>query len=299
MKIIVAGGTGLVGSHLIPMLMEKGHEIVVLTTQTKPAARPFRQQHWDPTKNTLSKEILSGTDVVINLAGFSIANRWTSENKQRMIDSRVQSTQTLVEAFDAADQSVGLWIGASASGYYVPGDSPRVETDGSADDFLGKLTAAWESCNTTIGRKAQRHLIMRIPVVLAKEDGALKQMLPLYRFGLGAPVGTGQQKMTWIHVDDLARFIVYAIETPSVSGVYNVSSPDVVTNKEFSAKLAKALHRPHFLPTVPAWALRMLYGEMATLVLQGRNLNNTKLRQSGFQLQYPQLELSLQHLLAH
>lgn len=145
---------------------------------------------------------------------------------------------------------------------------------------------------------AQRHLLMRIPVVLAKEDGALKQMLPLYRLGLGAPVGTGEQKMTWIDVDDLARFIDFAIENPSISGIYNVASPEVLTNKAFSSQLAKALGRPHFLPTVPAWALRILYGEMATLVLQGRNLDTTKLRQTKFQLNYPTIEKSLKHLLA-
>jgi uncharacterized protein len=299
MKIVVAGGSGLVGSHLIPILMQKGHEVVVLTTQTKPSQQPYQQEYWDPSRAILSSEILMDTDVVINLAGYSIANRWTPENKQKMVDSRVQSTQTLVRGFLAIQKTIKLWIGASASGYYVPGDSPRSEKDSPATDFLGKLTATWENCNFAIGSLAKRQLIMRIPVVLAKEDGAIRQMLPLYRLGLGAPVGSGHQKMTWIHVDDLARFIDFTIDNSSINGIYNIGSSEIVTNKTFSSKLAKVLRRPHFLPCVPGWALHLLYGEMATLVLQSRNLNTDKFQQSGFQLLYPTIDESLNHLLAN
>jgi len=298
MKILIAGGSGLVGSHLVPMLMSKGHEVFILTTKKNFGAKPYHQLYWDPKKGHLPKEALKDTHVVINLAGYSIANRWTATNKQLMIDSRLDSTATLVRAFKEINQPVELWLGASASGFYEASNEPKKENDIAATDFLGHLTSNWEQANNEIGHLAKRKVILRIPVVLASEDGALKKMLPLYKNGLGAPVGNGRQSTTWIHVDDLARFIVFSIEEKHIDGTYNIGSTEVVSNKEFSEHLSKALGKPHFLPPVPAFVIKLLYGEMAALVLQGRHLNTDKFQSTGFQLRYPTLNQSLAHLLA-
>jgi uncharacterized protein len=297
MKIILAGGSGLVGSRLIPLLMAEGHEVVVLTTKKTFAPQSYAQYHWNPLQKIVPQEAIAGSDVVVNLAGFSVANPWTPSNKSEMISSRIQTTDALVQAFRTQTHHVKLWIGASASGYYEHGNESRVETDPSSDDFLGKLTSAWEICNQRIGSLAERVVLMRLPVILSKEGGALQKMLPLYRMGIGAPVGNGHQMMSWIHVDDVARFIVFALQQNHVNGIYNVVAPEETDNRGFSKMLAQTLKRPHILPAVPSWILKMMYGEMSKLVLQGRNLNSQKILASGFQFAYPTLQSTLSNLL--
>jgi uncharacterized protein (TIGR01777 family) len=297
MKIILAGGSGLVGSRLIPLLMAEGHEVVVLTTKKTFAPKSYAQFHWNPLQKIFPQEAIVGTDVVVNLAGFSVANPWTPSNKSEMISSRIQTTDALVQAFHTSAHHVKLWIGASASGFYVHGNEARLETDPSSDDFLGKLTSAWEICNQRIGSHAERLVLMRLPVILAKEAGALQKMLPLYRMGLGAPVGQGNQMMSWVHVDDVAHFILYAIHNVNVQGIYNVSAPEEIDNRAFSKILAHTLKRPHILPAVPAWILKMMFGEMSKLVLQGRNLNSHKILATGFQFTYASLQSALSNLL--
>jgi uncharacterized protein len=299
MKIIVAGGSGLVGTKLLPQLHAQGHEIVLLTTQKKLQHPYCTVSYWDPRNGIIDSRLLVGADAVINLAGYTISAKWTDENKDKMVESRLESTATLVKAFADSNKNVGVWIGASASGYYVPGQDLRKENDAPAADFLGQLTSSWEKQNYKILPKADRVVLMRLSVILDKNGGALAKMAPIYRAGFGAPLGDGQQMMSWIHIDDVVSFICFALENRRVKDIYNLASPEVIPQKTFSKALAKALHRPHFLPPVPRFVIRLIFGEMAQLVLEGRHLCSDKIQQSGFRFKYAHIDSALAHLYAH
>lgn len=300
MKIIISGGSGLVGSHLIPKLLQRGHSIVNLTTKRNSASSKsnnFSESYWSPSEGKIDHTIFDGADAVINLAGFSVSNRWTDDNRKKMINSRIQSTDLLVKAIIDNEVPVKTFITASASGFYASSEKLLSEDENKGVGFLPDLTAEWEKASEMLTRHNVRRVALRIGVVLAKEDGALVKMLPFFKMGLGSAVGSGKQWMSWIHIDDLCNMFIYALDNNNLEGIYNAASPNPSTNKEFSAELAKALGKPFFLPAVPEFALKIAFGEMASMLLESRKLSSRKIENTGFKFTYPAIGAALKQIL--
>ncbi len=277
MKIAIAGGTGFIGRALVQALASAGHDVVVLPRQ----------------RDTLGA---LSPDAVVNLAGENLAQRWTSEAKQRIVESRVEGTRRLVTLAREAG-TVRTFVSASAIGYYGDrGAEPLTEASAPGDDFLARLCREWEEAARPAADGGMRSVILRIGVVLHPEGGALGKMLPLFRAGLGGRFGSGEQYMSWVHRGDVVRLIRFVLENEQVSGPFNATAPEPVTNRAFTRALARSLGRPALLP-VPAFALRAAMGEMASTVLGGQRVLPERALKSGFTFEYPALEQALSDLL--
>ncbi|MCB9446831.1 MAG: TIGR01777 family protein [Flavobacteriales bacterium] len=299
MNILIAGGTGLIGRHLAVQLHASEHQVFGLSRQPK-AIPPFtRMFAWDPDRHIIDQDATTNIDVVINLAGKSLSdNRWTNANQQEMINSRVNATLTLYEALKANDSKPSLYIGASAVGYY-PTENPQanhVETDPPSDKFLGQCCVQWEEAHATVSSLGIRSAIFRIGVVLSKEGGAFPLLYKPVKLGLGAALGTGRQVLPWIHIDDLCRMLSWPINNTRVHGTYNAASPNPTTQLEFSRALAKVAGKPHFLPAVPAFLLKIVLGRKAVIVLEGSSVSCAKCLTDGFTFVHTDLEESCQNL---
>jgi uncharacterized protein len=297
MKIIVAGGSGLVGSKLMPKLIAKGHEVINLTTNKSAVSRNgVNQSFWNPSEGLVSLVQFENADAVVNLAGFNVANRWTSANKKAMIESRLQSTNLLVKAIQSSTHGPKIFVSASAVGIYPSSLELQDESAKAATGFLADLTHQWEEASAPLSTSVRR-VVLRIGVVLDQKEGALAKMLPIYKLGMGSATGTGKQMMSWIHAEDLANAFLFALESNNMNGIYNATAPHPVSNKAFSVELAHQLGKPHFLPTVPGFALKLLFGEMATMLLNSQNISCTKLLQAGFKFQFENLQDALSNIL--
>jgi uncharacterized protein (TIGR01777 family) len=266
MNIVIAGGTGFLGRPLVAALVERGHDVVVLTRgQAAPQGRPVT---WNPAQppGAWAAEI-DGADAVVNLTGESIAaSRWTESRKHELVTSRVQPTRRLADAILAATNPPRVFVNQSAIGYYgALGDEVVTEQDPAGDDFLAKLCMQWEA-EAQRADSVTRTVRTRTSLVLERGGGALAPMMLPFRMGLGGPVGSGRQYWPWIHRRDWVELISWAIETPQVQGPINATAPNPVTSAEFARSLGRALHRPAILPA-PAFALRVLFGEMADVAL--------------------------------
>ena len=277
MRIVLSGGTGFLGRPLAAALTAAGHRTVVL---------PRAQTGW-------GNEI-DGAGAVVNLAGEPIAaRRWSDGHKARILDSRLQVTRTIVNAIRDAASPPAVFISGSAVGYYGPLRDEIVTEDAPpGSDFLASVCAQWEAEAMRAAGRA-RVVCVRTGLALERDGGALPQMLPPFKFGVGGPVGSGRQYWPWIHRDDWIALVRWAIDTPSVTGPVNATAPSPVTNAEFARALGRALHRPAFMPA-PAFALRLLLGEMAdALLLSGQRAVPAKAQGLGFTFRYSQLDDAL------
>jgi uncharacterized protein (TIGR01777 family) len=288
MKILIIGSSGLIGSALIPYLQQQGFQVGRLL-------RYKQEQHpyWDVQANKFHLKAFFDADIIINLAGESIAEgRWTEKRKQQLIDSRIKTTELIVEHFQ--DNPPSLFINASAIGFY--GDRGGVivdETSQAGDDFVSKLAKQWETSCEAIQSDKTRLVKIRTGIVLSKQGGALAKMLPAFKLGAGGIIGSGKQFMSWIDINDLCSAIYYIIQQNSLSGAVNLVSPNAVTNQVFSKALSKQLKRPCLLP-LPAVAVKLLFGEMGKeLLLSSTHVKPTKLLEAGFQFEYQSIEKSL------
>jgi len=298
--ILLTGGSGFIGQQLVPTLLSAGHTITVFTRNPKKTSAIFQQQ-----VTTIDNlEGLSADDhfdAVINLAGEGIGDRrWTDSVKQQLRDSRLLTTASLVEYFKRANQKPAVFISGSAIGVYgLHGDEKLDEQATGDDSFSSKLCRDWEAQAAEAEALGIRCCYLRTGVVLGKNGGALSKMLPPFKMALGGPMGSGQQWMSWVHMDDLVNAIVYALETPSINGPINGTAPNPVTNKAFSKALGAALNRPAIIP-MPAFVLKLMMGEMAEeLLLSGQRVVPAKLTQSGFEFKYPQLDDALRDIIQH
>lgn len=298
MKILISGGSGLVGSHLINVLTQRGHQVINLSTRALQSNLPqVKHVQWNPEKNELDLSAFDGVDGVINLAGYNVANRWTEKNKALMISSRLNSTQLLVNSIKQLQHKPKVFVSASAVGIYNSSLALQTEEASPAQGFLADLTMQWELASLPLNQDLRR-CILRIGVVLDKHDGAIAKMLPFFNLGLGSATGSGNQYMSWIHLHDLANMFVYALENEHIVGTYNATAPSPVTNKEFSKSLAEALGKPFFFPAVPAFGMKLLFGEMATMLLNSQNISSKKILDAGFTFAYPELKPALHQLLS-
>lgn len=292
MQILITGGTGLIGSHLVPRLLETGHDITVVTRSPEAARGKF-----DP-RVTLWKGLndhanLDGFDAVINLAGEPIADkRWTEAQKQRLCQSRWQVTERLVEMFKASQTPPSVLISGSAAGYYGDlGEVVVTEDEPPHNEFTHKLCARWEQIACGAHSENTRVCLLRTGVVLAPKGGILAKLLPIFRLGLGGPIGSGRQYLAWIHVDDMANGILWLLNN-DLRGPFNMVSPYPVRNEQFSHSLGHVLNRPAFM-RVPAAAVKLMMGESAVLVLGGQRALPKRLEESGFGFRYFDLEEAL------
>ena len=294
MKIVLTGSSGFIGARLRAHLIERGHELVCLSRRA--AARPGWYA-WDPASGPPPQAALLGAGAVIHLAGEPVAQRWNAEIKRRILSSRVQGTHSLVHALGAMPVRPGVLVCASAIGYYGSrGDEILPESAAPGGDFLSEVCSAWERAAQAAAELGLRVVSPRSGVVLDPAGGALAQMLPLFRVGLGGPIAGGQAWTSWIHLNDLVRLIAWAVEHPAVCGPVNAVTPNPVRNEAFTRALGAALHRPAFFP-VPALALKLLYGEMAGVVLASQRVAPQRAVQSGFQFNWPELDAALGDLL--
>ena len=284
MKILVTGGSGLVGKALCARLGPE-HSVVALGRSNTPRT----PAEW--------AAAVSGCDAVVNLAGESIAGgRWTDERKKKIRDSRIDVTRGLVGGIAAAAQRPRVLVSTSAIGYYgARGDEVLDETAPPGDDFLARVCVEWEREAQAAAGLGVRVVCLRFGVVLARTGGALERMAAPFKAFLGGPVGSGEQWISWIHLDDLVRLIEHALHEAGVSGAINATAPEPKTNREFSRTLGAALSRPSWAP-VPAFVLRLALGEMAEMLLNGQRVVPAAADAHGFQFQYPTLEAALRQI---
>lgn len=296
MKVTIAGGSGFIGEAVVRELLSQGHDVAVLTRNPQKAdgGRPLL---WDgKTQGAWSKEAAS-SDVVINLAGENIGERWTEERKVRLIESRVGATRALVAAIATEPQRKRTFINASAIGFYGPrGDEILDETATRGEGFLADLAARWEK-EALAADTLARLVIFRFGVVLGSGGGALGKMLLPFKLGVGGRIGSGRQWFSWVALDDVTRAILWAIGDDSLRGVFNVTAPNPVTNADFTRALGRTLHRPAVLP-IPSAGLKILFGQMAgETLLSGQRVIPSRMSERGFRFVHDTVESALQRAL--
>src|SRR6266566_3882748 len=288
MKILIAGASGLVGSALVPKLKAEGAEATPLVR----SAAKSGEIEWHPNHGTIDGPALEGSDAVINLAGEGIANgRWTKEKKRRILDSRVNGTRLLSETMANLSRKPVTFINASAVGFYGSrGDELVDEKSGPGEGFLAGVCRQWESATARAEQAGIRVVKLRFGVILAKDGGIMGSILGPFKLGLGGKIGSGEQVMSWLAIDDVVAAISFILQNESLRGPVNVVAPHPVTNKEFTKTLGRVLSRPTFM-TMPAFAARLAFGEMADeMMLSSTRVAPTVLKDAGFKFQYPELE---------
>ncbi|OYT75935.1 MAG: TIGR01777 family protein [Armatimonadetes bacterium JP3_11] len=301
MKIVIAGGTGFIGKAMVRAWAPEHH--LVILTRAPERAQPqlpagVRALGWDG--ETLGDWVqqLEGAGALINLAGESIAQRWTPAVKQRLWDSRVKTTALLTQAVQQLQSPPRVMLQASAIGIYD--QNPRTTCDESCppgSGFLAELGKAWESAAQPVQERGVRLCLMRFGVVLGEGGGALERMLTPFKLGMGGPLGSGQQWLSWVHIEDVVGAAAFLMERDDLSGAFNFTAPNPVTMNEFAKTLGKVLLRPSFV-RAPAFALRLVLGEGADALLQGSRVLPKRLLEAGYEFLYPHLEDALRRLLA-
>ncbi len=297
MKILISGASGLLGTHLIPTLTAKGHKVFKLVRKAPKSADEIQ---WDAEKGFADEEKakLEGFDAVIHLAGENIAAaNWSQEQKKRLRDSRVVGTQVLVDSLKSLQNPPKIVVSASAEGFYGrnTGDTILTEDSPKGEGFLADLCVDWEA-ESSKAEDFARVVMLRISVVLTKDGGAIEKMLTPFKFGVGGVLGSGKQWFPWITIDDIIGVIHFVLEN-EISGAVNTTSPNPVTNYEFTKTLGKVLNRPTILP-VPEFAIKLMFGEMGEmLLLKGCRVVPKRLQELGFKFKFEQLEDALQHVL--
>ena len=303
MRVVITGGSGLIGSALARDLGAAGHDVVVLTRDTAKVRLPagVRAAQWDGKTAAGWGSLLDGGTAIVHLAGESIAaGRWTADKKRRIRDSRVESGKAVLQAIREAREKPKALLQGSAVGYYGPrGDEVLTEDAPPGDDFLAQVCKEWEASTAEVETLGVRRAVLRTGVVLASAGGALPKMTLPFKLMAGGPLGSGRQWVPWIHIDDevgAIRFLLERDDPDGARGPFNLTAPNPVTNQELTRLLARVLHRPGFLPA-PSFGLRILLGEMADILLHGQRAVPTHLLGLGYAFRFPEAEAALRQLL--
>lgn len=299
MRILITGGTGMIGRALAKMLLAEKYSVWALTRSPQKAYLPegVEPVGWDGRTPNGWQDLISQIDVIINLAGENLAGGlWTKERKRQILESRVSAGRAVAEAIRMSSLKPKVLIQASGIGYYGPhGDEPVTEVDLPGNDFLADVCQVWEASSQLVEELGVRRVVIRSAVVLTVDEGILPLMTLPIRFFIGGPLGNGLQGVPWIHIDDEVAAIRFLIENEKACGAFNLVAPGVVSNADFNLTLTKVLQRPYWLP-VPSFALRLVLGEMSTLVVDGQFAQPKRLIGLGYQFRFEKLENALSEL---
>jgi uncharacterized protein (TIGR01777 family) len=299
MRVLITGATGLIGRRVISALNQRGDSVVALSRSQMSAQEKLDADvevvEWaQPTSSPAPVAALAGADAVIHLLGEPVAQRWTSQAQARIRDSRVLGTRNLVAGLRAVPEAErpAVLVSQSATGFYGPRDATTLDESAPAGhDFLADVVVGWER-EAEAAQDMTRVVCTRTGVVLAPQGGALDKMLPFFRLGVGGPVAGGQQYIPWIHVDDVVGALLRAMDDPALHGPVNLTAPAPATNRDLSLALGRALHRPAFWP-IPGAAVKLLFGDMATIVLTGQRAVPAQLEAAGYPFVFPDLDGAL------
>lgn len=298
MRITLSGATGFLGRHLVERLSKEGHSVCLLTRRPLTGLPSGVETFiWNPPRVEPAPEAFESSDAVIHLAGATVNQRWTEESKKLLRSSRLDSTRSLVQALSTLSRRPGLLLSASATGFYGNrGEEILTEDSSAGEGFLADLSVDWEREANLARSLGMRVQCLRTGVVLGNDGGALRSMLPVFRLGMGGRLGGGQQWMSWIHLEDWVGSVLHLLQNNVPSGPFNLTAPQPVRNAEFTIALGKALHRPAFL-IVPELALKLLLGEMSSLLLGSQRVSPPAILKAGYEFRYPVLESGLRSLL--
>ncbi len=297
-RVLIGGGSGLIGQHLSELLVREGYEVSHLS-RSKQGAHRFPTYQWDAQAQTIDDEAILQADYVINLAGAGIADaRWTDRRKKLIIDSRTETTRLLKNSFERLDHFPRAYLSASAVGYYGDRGAQMLhEDDPPGTGFLSESCILWENAISEVATVVPRTVVLRTGIALSTRGGALEKMLlPLKGF-ISTYFGDGSQYYSWIHIDDICRAYLHALRNEEIRGTFNGVAPLPVTNKELARALPAAAGKPALVLPAPAFAMRLVLGEMSHTVLDSARCSATKLQESGFEFTYPELQPALQDLL--
>jgi uncharacterized protein len=300
--VLITGGTGLLGTALRQVLLEKGYQVIVLTRKlpadTDPSS-PLQYALWNVEEQTIDTTAIARADMIIHLAGENLGGRrWTLKQKKKIVDSRVCSSRLLVDILASVSNKIKTVVSVSGIGWYgedrsAGGHHSFVETDPPANDFLGNVCKQWEESITPVTKQGIRLVKFRIGVVLSNKGGALKEFLKPLKWGIAAILGNGKQVISWIHIDDVVSLFVAALKNEKMNGVYNAVAPSPVSNRDLVIKLAKS-RKKFFIPVrVPAFILKWVVGEMSKEVLKSTTVSCSKITDTGFQFRFPSIEQAL------
>lgn len=299
--ILITGGTGLVGSALTKLLVAKGNQVIILTRKAKPAEGAVSYAEWDPAKGSIDLKALQAADCIVHLAGANVGEkRWTKKRKQEIVDSRVQSGELIAKALQSNPNKVRSVISASAIGWY--GDDKQrpkdksyfTENDPADSAYLGETCRKWEEAIQPVSALGKRLVILRTGIVLSPEGGALPSFEKPIKMGIASILGSGRQVISWIHIDDIARLYLYAIENENIQGIFNAVAPQPVTNENLVITLAKQMKGKFYIPiNVPSFLLKIILGEMSIEVLKSATVSSAKISKNGFQFLHPTIENAL------
>ena len=302
MKIFMTGGTGFVGTTLTEKLTQEKHQVTILTralgeNRTLPQGATYLQG--DPTEKGAWQESVVEHEVIINLAGASIFRRWSEAAKEVIRESRIHTTQNLVEALAARKEKETLLLSTSAIGYYgLHEDEELTEESPAGDNFLASLAQDWEAEALKAEAFGTRVVLPRFGIILGKHGGALGQMVPLFNLWLGSSLGSGEQWFSWIHEEDLTAIYLHLIEEKAITGPINCTAPNPVRNMDLTRALGEVLGKPTFMPAVPGFMIRMVMGEFGSVLLEGQRVLPKRLLDAGFRFKFPKIKKALRDLLA-
>ena len=302
--VLITGGTGMIGSALTKALTEKAYKVIILTRKAKPSTGIVSYKEWDVAKGVIDRDSIAEADYIIHLAGANVADgRWTEKRKKEIVDSRVKSGELLVRSLKETPNKVKAVLSASAIGWYgpdpqVPNPAPFVETDKVDDSFLGATSKLWEASIQPVLEFDKRLVIFRIGIVLSNEGGAYAEFKKPLNFSAATILGNGKQVVSWIHIDDLVRLFIAAIENEKLTGIYNAVAPNPVTNKELIVEISKQRNKLYIPLHVPTFALKIALGEMSVEVLKSATVSSKKLEGTGFQFLYPTITNAVKNLSA-
>lgn len=286
--ILIAGGSGLIGQSLKQHFEILSYNVRILSRKKN------SKYYWNPEKNEFNNKALENVDFVVNLCGSSIDKRWTKKTKKEIYESRIKATCFLISKLNLHNKKIKKYIGISAIGYYNYDSLLKNENSKKGSHFLSQICSNWEG--QTYELKNISFCILRVGVVLSKKGGMLKKLLIPFSMNLGSTLGNGKQKVSWIHIDDVTRMINHCIEKEK-HGIFNCVSPNPASNKEFSVSLAAVLRKKIWLPNIPSFLLKIIFGEMSSMILGDLNVSSKKIEESGFKFNYPKLSKALKNLI--